>query len=151
MNKNYEAAYGKKPDGYQIHHVIPDERVRNNPLAREAYNRGVFDLDRASNLKGLPEEALQSELVHKGSHPKWNDYVDRVLDDKTEELLQDYQVNSIEKLPDEALDRGLKDVEQELQEDLADTELGLEQGWLKQTPKGLKLSKNEDAEEIETT
>ena len=150
MNKNYEAAYGKKPDGYQIHHVIPDERVRNNPLAREGYNRGIFDLDRASNLKGLPEEAAQSELIHRGSHPKWNDHVDEVLNNEEEKLLDKYGVDKIEKLPDKAIDKALKSAERKLQKDLVNIQLGLQKGWLKQTPTGIKISENENTEDFET-
>lgn len=150
MNKNYEAVYGKKPNGYQIHHVIPDERVRNNPLAREAYNRGIFDLDRASNLKGLPEEAAQSELIHKGSHPRWNDHVDEVLKQKQTDLLKKHRVSSVDQLPDRALEQALTEAELELQDDLIDTQLGVQKGWLKQTPTGLKLSEHENTDNTET-
>ena len=149
MNKNYEAVYGKKPDGYQIHHVIPDNKTRDNPLAREAYNRGIFDLDRASNLKGLPDSGKPGEIVHRGSHGQWDKHVNQVLENRRKKLLKDYGVNSVDKLPDEALDRGLKSAERKLQKDLANVQLGLKKGWLKREQTGLKLSENGDAENIE--
>ena len=150
MNKNYEAAYGKKPDGYQIHHVIPDNKTRDNPLAREAYNRGIFDLDRASNLKGLPDSGKPGEIVHRGSHGQWDKHVDQVLNDKKKELLKDTRYSTVEDIPDGVLEQALTEAELELQDDLVDVDLGLQEGWLKREPTGLKLSENEDSENTET-
>ena len=150
MNKNYEAVHGKKPDGYQIHHVIPDNRVRGNALAREAYNRGVFDLDRVSNLKGLPEHGKPGELIHRGSHDKWDRHVDEVLKNKQTDLLRKHGKKSVDQLPDRALEKALKSAKRKLQKDLVNTELGLQEGWLKREPTGLKLSENEDSNDTET-
>ena len=150
MNKNYEAVYGKKPDGYQIHHVIPDNKTRDNPLAREAYNRGIFDLDRASNFKGLPEHGKSGEIVHRGSHGQWDRHVDQVLNDKKKELLKNPRYSTVEDIPDGVLEQALTEAELELQDDLVDVDLGLQEGWLKREPTGLKLSENEDSKNTET-
>ena len=157
MKTNLETKLGRKvKEDHQIHHVIPDNRVRGNPLAREAYDRDLYDLDRASNLKELPKRGKPGEIVHRGSHRKWDRHVDEVLETKQQELLEAYGVDSVKKLPNtpeanEAIKRVMKSAEQDLQEDLVDTELGLKEGWLRREPDGLKLSENDrDFNVVET-
>ena len=53
MKDNYRAVHGDIPDGHQLHHIIPDNVVQRNPLAKEARKRG-YDLDRVTNLEALP-------------------------------------------------------------------------------------------------
>ena len=80
MKTNLETKLGRKvKKGHQIHHVIPDNRVRGNPLAREAYDRNLYDLDRASNLKELPKRGKPGEIVHRDFHSKWDTHVNEVL------------------------------------------------------------------------
>ena len=157
MKTNLETKLGRKiKPNHQIHHVIPDNRVRGNPLAREAYDRDLYDLDRASNLKELPKRGKPNEIVHRGSHSKWDDHVDEVLKTKQQELLKAYGVNTIKELPNtpevnETIKRAMKSAEQDLQKDLVNVELGLKRGWLKREPDGLKLSENdEDFNVVET-
>jgi hypothetical protein len=52
MRKNFEAKFGKLQSGYWIHHVIPDDVVRNNALAKFARRLG-YNLDDSRNLVGL--------------------------------------------------------------------------------------------------
>ena len=156
MRENLEAKLGReiKPN-HQVHHVIPDNRVRGNPLAREAYDRNLYDLDRASNLKELPERGKPGEIVHRGSHSQWDRHVNEVLETKQQELLKAYGVNSVKELPNtpeanKAITKAMKSAEQDLQKDLVNIELGLKRGWLKREPDGLKLSENENFNVIET-
>ena len=157
MKTNLETKLGRKiKPNHQIHHVIPDNRVRGNPLAREAYDRNLYDLDRASNLKELPKRAKPGEIVHRGSHSKWDRHVNEILNQATNKLLKKYKVDTIKKLPNtpeanEAIKRVMKSAENQLHNDLVNTELGLRRGWLKREPDGLKLSKNEDSNIVETT
>ena len=156
MKTNLETKLGRKiKKDHQIHHVIPDNRVRGNPLAREAYDRNLYDLDRASNLKELPKRGQPGEIVHRGSHSKWDTHVNQVLNNAKDELLEDYGVDSVKKLPNtpkvnEDIRKVMKSAEQDLQEDLVNVELGLKRGWLKQDD-GLKLSENDkDFNVVET-
>ena len=157
MKTNLETKLGRKiKPNHQIHHLIPDNRVRGNPLAREAYDRNLYDLDRASNLKELPKRGKPGEIVYRGSHSKWDTHVNQVLDNEKEELLKKYKVDSVKQLPNtleanEDIRKVMKSAEQDLQEDLVDTELGLKEGWLKREPDGLKLSENDkDFNVVET-
>ena len=157
MKTNLETKLGRKiKPNHQIHHLIPDNRVRGNPLAREAYDRNLYDLDRASNLKELPKRGKPGEIVHRGSHSKWDTHVNRVLNNRKNQLLKNYGVNSVKELPNtpevnEAIKRVMKSAEQKLQKDLVNTELGLKRGWLKREPDGLKLSENDrDFKVVET-
>ena len=149
MKDNYRAVHGDIPDGHQLHHIIPDNVVQRNPLAKEARKRG-YDLDRVTNLEALPSYGKPGELVHRGPHSKWDDHVEEVLEKAKRKLLKKHRVNSVEQLPDEALENGLKSAERKLQKDLVNTKLGLKEGWLKREPTGLKLSENESSNHTET-
>ena len=131
MKTNLQNKLGReiKPN-HQIHHVIPDNRVRGNPLAREAYDRNLYDLDRASNLKELPKRGKPEEIVHRGSHSKWDTHVNEVLNDKEQKLLSEYGVDTIKQLPNtpeanEAIKRAMASAERDLHKDLVNVELGL--------------------------
>jgi exonuclease VII small subunit len=117
MRKNFEAAYKKLQPGYWIHHLIPDEVVRNNALAKFA--RGIgYDLDRASNLEGLagkeewakistgqtkaPGEGYSDAVGHWSSHKDYSNQVSRYLDERFEKLETEFG----------DLDQALKDPEQ---------------------------------------
>ena len=149
MKTNYKAVHGDIPDGHQLHHIIPDNVVQKHPLAKEARKRG-YDLDRATNLEALPSYGKPGELVHRGPHKEWDRHVERVLNDKRRELLQDPRYNTVEDIPDKALEQAFKSAERKLRKDLLNTQLGLQEGWLKQEPTGLKLSENENSDDTET-
>ena len=151
MDANYTRANGAIPDGHQIHHIVPDEIVRQNELARTAYDRGIFDLDRATNLQGFPSQGQAGEIVHRGSHTNWSNYVKGVLEDERDRLIQKYGVAELKDIPEATLDRELRDIfnklEDELREDLNDIPLGLQEGWLKPDPNGsggYRISENEE-------
>ena len=152
MKDNYKAVHGSIPKDHQLHHIIPDNVVRSHPLAQEARVRG-YDLDQASNLEALPSYGKPGELVHRGPHKEWDNHVKRVLSTKEDKLLDKYDKDSIEQLPDKASDdirQFLTEAESELRKDLLNKELGLRRGWLKQESTGLKLSENEDSDDTET-
>jgi hypothetical protein len=63
MKGNFKKAYGPIPQGYWIHHLIPDSVIRNSPLGKLLQHYG-YDLDRASNLLGMPgDKAYAKELI----------------------------------------------------------------------------------------
>ena len=65
-------------------------------------------------------------------------------------MLKDPRYSTVEDIPDRVLEQALTEAELELQDDLVDVDLDLQEGWLKQTPTGIKVSENEDSDEIET-
>ena len=157
MKNNYKKANGGTiPKNHQLHRIIPDAVVRENELAREAYDRRIFDLDRASNLQALPDTAdaynqANTPLLHRGSHKEWNDYVKEVLNNKGEELLDDLGVPSVKEIPDNILKQAIDEIEQDLKDDLLDLDLGRQRGWIKDSKEGLdKLSENESDNNIQS-
>jgi hypothetical protein len=78
MKQNFEAAFGKVKDGYWIHHLIPDELVRNNAVAKFARKLG-YDLDESTNLIGLAGKDKWKALQEGGAKPPSNGgYTDSV-------------------------------------------------------------------------
>jgi A nuclease family of the HNH/ENDO VII superfamily with conserved AHH len=155
LRTNYEKAYGKLQEGYQRHHLIPDAVVQDNLLAQEARQRAGYDLDRASNLIGLPGTAKsykQSdiEVLHSGFHSQWNDYVKEELSDRQKVLEGKY--GSLDKVPADVLQRTMQKVENQLRGDIQNRELGIDEGWI--TPdyqKGeVKTNKLSQANPIQT-
>ena len=149
--ENYEAVHGKLPDGHQVHHIIPDAIVRDNELAKMAYDEGIFDLDRVTNLQAFPEVGKAGEIIHRGPHDKWSKYVERVLEDEQKKLLQRYKVVELKDIPEATLDKELKAifgrVEKNLRRDLNNVQLGIDEGWLKLDKNGTgsyRISENEE-------
>jgi A nuclease family of the HNH/ENDO VII superfamily with conserved AHH len=159
LAKNYEDAYGKLPSGWQRHHLIPDKVVQESPLAQEARQRAGYDLDRASNLIGVPGtvkayEQSDIKLLHSGQHKEWNDYATELLDKSQKALERKY--DSLDKVPADVLEKAMERVESKLRGDIQNIELGIDEGWIKPDyPKGNvktnKLSEVEPAQDNENT
>jgi hypothetical protein len=62
MKTNYKKAYGPIPQGFWIHHLIPDNLVRSTPLGKLLQHYG-YDLDRASNLAGMPGDKVYAKTI----------------------------------------------------------------------------------------
>ncbi len=151
MKNNYIAKFGKIATGHQIHHIIPDAIVRRNELAKTAYDKGIFDLDRATNLQAFASTGAAGEIVHRGPHDKWSNYVDAVLKDEQKKLLRKYKVAELKDIPEATLEKELKAifgrVEKNLRKDLNNIPEGLKRGWLKLDNNGsgsYKISENEE-------
>jgi hypothetical protein len=105
---------------------------------------GVHD---AENLIALPKNGeaygdSDVKIQHSGSHPKWNSHAEGVLGEKQNELIQRY--GSLDKVPDDVMEKTKDYVMRQLREDLLDKDLGLEEGWIVPKDSGMdKLSKSE--------
>ncbi len=78
MKKNFEAAYGKLRSGYWIHHLIPDEVMRRNALAKFSQQIS-YNLDRASNLEGLAAKEEWARIrTGQAEAPTGGGYSDKV-------------------------------------------------------------------------
>jgi hypothetical protein len=142
---NHEEAGGTLNDGDQAHHVNTDKTVRNHKLNKIAREKIGYDLDRATNIEAFPSaDKVYPEgpqVLHRGSHPKWDTHVERVLDRMTGVLKKKY--GSLEKVPKGVLEKTMESVETQLKNDIPDLQRGLQDGWLKPTPHGnYKLSEN---------
>lgn len=146
--KNLERSLGSQiPDGHQVHHLIPDSIVRDHELTQLAQQFG-YDLDRASNLMALPY--TDEAFVHLGSHPQWSKHVEKVLKNKIDELKQSFGTDNLKDVPPdalkEALDKTLREVEQQLRRDIQDLNLGRQKNWIQLDSNGNpKLSLSEPA------
>jgi A nuclease family of the HNH/ENDO VII superfamily with conserved AHH len=76
------AAEQRLTDGNQLHHLTPDAVVRENDLTRELMRRSkTYTLDRGTNILDMTtlHNPKTKEIVHLGSHKKFNDYVNGLL------------------------------------------------------------------------
>jgi hypothetical protein len=80
----------------QIHHLIPDNVVRDLELTQEAMRRGLYNPDRTSNLielatKNIPDSQIQGirsqnpkaqlpTIRHYSSHQKYDDLVKNLVE-----------------------------------------------------------------------
>jgi Domain of unknown function (DUF4157)/A nuclease family of the HNH/ENDO VII superfamily with conserved AHH len=113
------------PEGFQRHHIVPDEIVRKNPLFQEARTRGVppYDLDAAENLIGLPNSAKAADAagaaelpLHSGSHPTYS----RLANDEANAALNDLieLYGSVDKIPGEQLTSAARNVEAAMRDEI---------------------------------
>jgi hypothetical protein len=109
-----EQAVQRELGRVQIHHVIPDELVRNTELGRAAQKAG-YNLDRSENLTGLAKSAeaklSPDEIGHWTNHPKYTKAVREKMDDAVKELNAKY--GSLEKAPKDAILQKMKNIEDE--------------------------------------
>ena len=88
MRKNYTVAFGAIPDGHWLHHLIPDNVIRQHPLGKILQKYG-YDLDHAQNLLAMADKETFAKLLkdnpdligHWSSHPNYDSYVRLRMDD----------------------------------------------------------------------
>ena len=136
----------------QVHHLITDAESQQSDLALEAYERGLWNVDRTTNLIRLPstKAAYQQspiKIKHRGSHSNWSRHSRDVLKEAEDDLKEQY--TTLDNVPDAILQQTLDQVESELRNDLSDIDEGIQEGWIKVKPDGTqKLSSEEDGAEI---
>ena len=132
----------------EVHHLITDAESQQSDLTQEAHDRGLWNVDRGSNLIRLPstQAAYQQSPIkvkHRGSHPKWSAHAQEELQKAEDNLKMQY--GSLDNVPDAELQQKLNRVETKLKKDVQNTNLGIQRGWIKVKPDGTqKLSKNEE-------
>jgi hypothetical protein len=109
-----ESAYKAEKSRVQIHHIIPDEVVRNSELGRAAQKAG-YDLDNGNNLKGLPrkpgDKLDTNDVEHRGSHPEYSKEIKNEIDATTDRLKQKFETDNLEDIPDEVIIKEMKRIE----------------------------------------
>jgi hypothetical protein len=110
------AAQKRLADGNQLHHLTPDVVVQRNDLTKELMKRSkTYTLDRGSNILDMPtvHDPKTGETVHLGSHRKFNDYVNRLLDQETDKLTRGRTI-PLDEVKIEDLDSAVRKVEDNL-------------------------------------
>lgn len=148
--RNYEESGGTLNNGDQAHHVNTDKNVREHELNKVAREKIRYDLDRTSNLEAFPNEDKVypggGKILHRGSHPRWREHADEVLDRFQTRLEAKY--GSLDKVPKNVLEDTMKGVENQLRKDLQNIPQGVKGGWLKPTPNGnFKISEHTTGQE----
>jgi len=83
--KNLMAIIGAIPANHQIHHLVPDNVVRNHPFYQRAMRDAGYDIDQGSNLVALAERNVTKATIaqglptHSGSHPIWDQTARNVI------------------------------------------------------------------------
>ena len=110
------AGKGTIPAGVQVHHVIPEEVLREHPLFIAARKRGrpPYDVENPGNLLPMASEAaarqaadeawdkaLKAAPMHRGSHPQYSRMVRDVADEEWRTLRSRFP--SEDAIPPEAL------------------------------------------------
>lgn len=93
MRANYTKRFGNIPKGHWLHHLIPDNIIRNHTLGKILLKYG-YDLDDASNLLAMADKEKYAELVkknpkligHWSSHQKYDELVSNRLNAIQREL-----------------------------------------------------------------
>jgi A nuclease family of the HNH/ENDO VII superfamily with conserved AHH len=114
------AAKQRLADGNQLHHLVPDAVVRDNPLTAELMKRSKkYTLDRGTNILDMPtvHDPKTGEIVHLGSHKKFNDYVDELLNEQADFLTRGKTI-SLDKIKVNDIDESVRQVEDTLREQI---------------------------------
>ncbi len=114
------AAEKRIKDGNQLHHLVPDAVVRDNEITRELMSRSkTYTLDRGPNILDMPQvhSPKTGEIVHLGSHPKFNKYVETLLNQKATQLTRGRTI-PLDQVNVKDLDNALRQVEDKLREQI---------------------------------
>jgi A nuclease family of the HNH/ENDO VII superfamily with conserved AHH len=101
----------------QVHHLIPDEVVRNSEFGKAAQKAG-YNLDEGTNLLGLPRKAENikaGETGHWTNHPEYSKYVTNKLKEAKIELELKYK-KPIEQIDKKIILNEMKRLEKEFQD-----------------------------------
>jgi A nuclease family of the HNH/ENDO VII superfamily with conserved AHH len=110
------AAKQRVENGNQLHHLVPDAVVRDNPLTKQLMKRSqTYTLDRGTNILDMPtvHDPKTGEIVHLGSHSKFNRYVDRLLNQQVDKLTRNRTVQ-LDQVDVGELDKAIRQVENTL-------------------------------------
>ena len=113
-----------------VHHLVPDNIVQRQPLAKAAREAG-YDLDRSSNLKGLPKDPADigaGDIGHWTSHPQYDRIVTGELDAAEASLRKEF--GSLDNVPKQRLLDEMKKVEDKMRKLIEDGKAPMKDGRL---------------------
>ena len=114
------AAEQRLADGNQLHHLVPDAVIRDNPLTRQLMKRSkTYTLDRGPNILDMPvvHDPKTGKIIHLGSHRKFNKYVDGLLNEEIGNLTRGRTI-PLEKVKVEEIDKALRQTEDLLRDQI---------------------------------
>jgi hypothetical protein len=114
------AAEQRIKDGNQLHHLTPDAVVRENELTKELMKRSKkYTLDRGTNILDMPtaHNPKTREIVHLGSHDRFNKYVTNLLNEQIQDLT-DRGAIKLQQVKVENLDKAVRQVEDMLRDQI---------------------------------
>ncbi len=116
FSRNLEKVLGKMPENHQRHHLVPDNVARTSSLHIEARSRGIYSVDRATNgvylavtAEDMVEGVSKNLPTHNGSHPKFDENVEEMIEFEVTKLKATYP--DLSKVPDDVLINALLDIE----------------------------------------
>ena len=92
---------------------MPDAVVRDNDLTKQLMKRSnKYTLDRGTNILDMPtvHDPKTGQIVHLGSHEKFNKHVDGLLNEEIRNLTRGGTI-FLEKVKVEDIDKALRQVE----------------------------------------
>jgi A nuclease family of the HNH/ENDO VII superfamily with conserved AHH len=106
--------------GNQLHHLTPDAVVQSNDLTKELMRRSKnYTLDRGSNILDMPtlHDPTTGEIVHLGSHDKFNEYANELLNREFNNLTRGKTI-PLSNVKVNDLDKAVRQVEDTLREQI---------------------------------
>jgi hypothetical protein len=131
MKSKFRERYGvDAPEGYDLHHLISVNSWQKSNLTQQAQKLGVSSID--DGLVAVPSDAAAArdnrgnipklekarglvKIPHPGSHPKWDERVNKLLNDEEKRLQAKYRVRNLEDVPVERLEELKKDLNQSIE------------------------------------
>lgn len=132
-DEQLKSVYKAEKSRVQIHHIIPDELIRNSELGKAAQKAG-YDLDNGNNLKGLPRQPGNkldiNDVEHRGSHPEYSKRVTKEIDETTTNLKREYKTMNLEDVPREVIIKEIKRIEDKFRQKIESGDVPQKDGKL---------------------
>ncbi|PTA66387.1 AHH domain-containing protein [Deinococcus arcticus] len=137
MKNNDKKMHGALPSGHQIHHLVPDNLIKDHPLGQAAERLGI-SLDRGENLMGLPGkmafDPATNPAGHWSSHPQYDAIVTGLLETNRVALERAY--GSLDLVPKDKLKVVMDDIADEMRDRIQKGKIPLKDGRLASAPGG---------------
>jgi hypothetical protein len=149
--KTYQRNAPQVPYKNEVHHVITVVESEKNEMTKEAHDRGIWSVDETDNLIRLPSTAAAYQqssikIKHRGSHGNWSGHVQNTLQTTQDKLENQY--GTLDNVPDAVLKQTIEDIEDKLQNELLDKNLGRQKGWITPQPDGTDRLSTREKDEV---
>jgi hypothetical protein len=149
MKREYKTKFGQdSPKGDDIHHLIPVNVWKEDPIVKALEKKGaeeqkpVAGVDDGNGLISVPSNSNVMEdthqnleqkggrvkIAHPSSHTKWDEHVERLSKIEARKILKDGNYEKLEDVPIEKLEKGIKNIREQLRKDLQNAAKQIEKG-----------------------
>jgi hypothetical protein len=161
--KNVLAGTGVQeiPAGYENNHIIPVNVWDKLELTQQYdKNSGITRIDDAGNLVIMrrsktatrnqstkvkrdvatlqQQDKMLTNLNHRGSHDGWDERVEQAFKDETDALRERFDGKSLDQIPPEEIEKSVKKVQAELNQELQKYDQMIREGNVKKLPKWIQ-------------